>query len=770
MIDLSNLTLGSRFGSKYTFTAGVMGSFSGFNAAITDGRKVKDPLIIDGSYFEAVNAPDPKMINITSNVTMATYRTFDTTDTVLSTGIQTESEQVDLSLYKSVIDFSSAGVVGITAIPKDQLIKLKNLINIADYVQGINTIAINLTNIFCKFAITIDDGVTYQTYDSVNKNWVTVDITQTTDLLKTAMSDYTVLNALTATDYSAITIADKKIGIALLIGIEGTDTTKTYSLNKVSLDYVGTNDTSPTIQYFNWVFSGYDTKGNPKFIADRVLQKSIAYSTLYTAKVVDGNSKIAISNAEIGYDMYMRLPKSGISKAYASEYDSIINSDIISRGGKTIDEFWNTAIASLTNTIASAQDTDGNAASATSIVARGGSLPGKYLNVLNTALSDNYGFRPVITIYTNNPLAAKPRNGLDLVTSVASLVSGKGITCEYTATGKALGSFANLGKATKGYLNDFSNDTPDGTFVFNFAGYTKEGKIKLVADRVIHTNISYSDISTGNTPSISSGLHITIDGAPYILRLLHATSDPSLGLLSNSEYDSIITNAWNTAKTVEQIWHTSKSLALCANLSTKTANFVVVRGMEAQETDGTYSHQWQMLYTDRASNVGFRPMLIVEPSIKVEGLVVTPYVGYEKQDNAKIFTINATVINTNNQVSQYALLKADNTVLSDYSTAATRTIDVSLFDTGKATTINIVEKVSGTVVYSFDVYRDSLYRSNTTRTFGRIYSGYGNTNIQITSDKGGAANPIPSSTQKPVLSDTATFITIPANANKITFS
>ena len=767
MIDFSNLSLGTKLGCRYTFTAGTLGTFSYLGTTPNDGRKVKDPLIVDGSYFEAINAPDPKMVKVTSKVTLATYRVFSTTDTILASGVKTESEQVDFSLYKSVLDFSTAGAVAMTAIPKDQLVKFKTDINISDFVSGINSITIGLTNIFCKFAITLDGGTTYKTYDSTNKVWNTVDLTQSTDALKTAMGDYTVLNALTATDYASLSLQGK-IGIAMLIGIDGTDTTKKYSLDSVTIDYIGTNDSTPSIQYFNFVFVGYDGAGNPKFIADKPIQTAISFSTLFSGKVVNGTDKVTITNAETGYDCYMRLPNSGIGSAYPAEYDALINSDIIPRNGKTIPEFWDTNIASMTRTISALPDTDGNPAAATSIVSRGGDSPDRYINFSSTATSVDHGFRPVLIVNVNAITPVKARAAFTPVTSTADLGPGKCISCEYSSTDGKLGTFSNLGKASKGLLADYNNGTtPNGTFMFNFVGYTTDGNIKLLADRVIQSGISFSDLATGNVPSILSGKEIMIDNNKQMLRFPLALSDKE-PVTKGGEYDSIVNNSGNTSKTIEQIWHTAKSACFTGTISASKSNYIIAKGLGDENT--TILNQRHYLSTDKAANLGFRPMLILEPNIRLEGLQITPYVGYEKQDYAKAFVVNATVILADGTAGQYALIrKSDKAVLSDYATTATRNLDVTLFDSAKVTTVSIVEKTTGVSLYDFDVYRDTLYRNSTTRTFGRIYGGYGNTNIQIDADVNGKATPIASQVDKPVLSGTATYASIPVTANKITF-
>lgn len=764
MIDIKNLVKGTKFGSKYLFNAGTIGSFTGFSSVPSDGRKIKDPLPVDGSYFETRNCPDPKMVKITSKITMATYRTFATTDTVLSTGIETKSEQIDLSLYKSVIDFSSAGVVALTAIPKDQLFVTKESIVINDYVQGLNSITLALTNVFCKFAVSLDGGATFKTYNSSTNSWVTVDLTQSTDALKTAMSDYTVLNGLKAADYAAMTLG-KTLDIALLVGIEGTDTTKSYSVDSIAIDYVGTDDVNTT-QYFNWVFTGYDKSGNPKFYADRVLQKDISFSTLYSAKVVDGYTKASIANSEIGYDMYMRLPVTGIGSAYPSEYDAILTDT--PRNGKTIEEFWNTNIGSLTANIANIADTAGNVAGTTNVISRGGAAYTDYTNVAYNATSKDYGFRPVLIVDISTPVASKPKYSLPLVTKVSDLALGKAILCEYTAAANTLGTFANLGRATKGLLSDFGNSAPDGTFAFIFSGYTKEGKMKLVADRVIQTSISISDLYSGKTPLMSSGYPITIDGASYTLKLPTALAD-KMPVAKGGEYDSLITTRPNTNMTIEALWHTSKVLTLTSTIASGTSNACIAKGLGEETLAST--NQRAINYQTRATNVGFRPILIVEPTIRVDGLLVTPYTGYERQDYAKNFVVDATVIRADGTAGRYSLVKKkDGTVISPYSFDTERTLDVTLFDSGVATTISIVEESSGKSVYDFDVFRDALYRSSTTRLFGRIYSGWGNKNITINTDAvGGAGNPAKNYMTPVTANNGAVYVDVNNLTSKVTF-
>jgi len=763
MIDFSELSPGDKLGCRYTFTAGAIGTFSNLGSTPNDGRKVKDPLIVDGSYFEAIAPPDPYFVPITSAVQLLTKRTFPTTDTVLVTGTVSETnDYVDLSLYKTVISFSSTvNPPLLTAIPKDVILQTKDLIGINDFASAINSITVSVSNLFCKVAVTTD-GIVYYTYDTVNHVWIVVDMNQTTDILKTVLADYTDINALVTADYPALTL-NGKLGFKLLIGIDGVDTTKTYTLNSITIDYVGTNDDTPSIQYFNFVFAGYTKEGNVKLIADKPIQTAIAYSTLYNANVVFGRTKIPIANSEILKDFYIRLLDSGISAAYLSEYDALIAGNAIPTGTKTNVEFWDTSLGTLTRTIATLADDDGVVAGTTNIISRGGVLLSKYNNVDRDNTSANHGFRPVLIVDLHTPVEKKPGSAFPVVSTTTDLVPGKSISCEYIAsTAGVLGTFKNLGTATKGYLNDFNNATPNGTFFFNCVGYTKEGKLKLVADRVIQTGISLSAIYTGNTPSIVSGKRFSFDRQNHTIRLLNALADKQ-PIVSGGEYDDLINNSLNTAKTVDEIWHTNNCLSWTNAISIEKTNFIIAKGFGDEALTAT--NQRHIPYLTTSPHLGFRPVLIIEPAIKVELLSVVPYVGYEKQDAAKNLEIDIVVTLSDNTLGQYALIKKDTSaVLSDYATTKHRTIDVTQLNSGALTTISIVEKVSHAIIDEFTVFRDGIYRDSSTRTFGEIYGGYELSNIEISNV---VAKPKDSAFTISTINDTASYIDISKNTNKI---
>lgn len=86
-------------------------------------------------------------------------------------------------------------------------------------------------------------------------------------------------------------------------------------------------------------------------------------------------------------------------------------------------------------------------------------------------------------------------------TNVKELQTGDVISCEYIATANTLGSFQNLGKATKSVIPLLSSNVPNGTFYWVMAGYDYLGRKKLVADRNIQHSISWDVLNTSGLMS-----------------------------------------------------------------------------------------------------------------------------------------------------------------------------------------------------------------------------------------------------------------------------
>lgn len=81
-------------------------------------------------------------------------------------------------------------------------------------------------------------------------------------------------------------------------------------------------------------------------------------------------------------------------------------------------------------------------------------------------------------------------------TNLSELQVGDVISCEYVVTSTTLGSFQNLGKATKPLIPLLSSATPNGSFYFIHVGYDYLGRKKLIADRNIQHSISWDILNT----------------------------------------------------------------------------------------------------------------------------------------------------------------------------------------------------------------------------------------------------------------------------------
>ena len=124
------------------------------------------------------------------------------------------------------------------------------------------------------------------------------------------------------------------------------------------------------------------------------------------------------------------------------------------------------------------------------------------------------------------PLAS----GITLVTDPSKLVPGTAISCEYTAaTTGSIGTFANLGAATKDPLPDYPLDTPDGTFYWICVGYTPAGYPKCFADRNIQGNISWNTLSAAGY-CYTSGFETTVSSHKCNLRIPNTISNHHINI------------------------------------------------------------------------------------------------------------------------------------------------------------------------------------------------------------------------------------------------
>lgn len=784
MIDFSNTPIGTKFGARYSYIDGKIGTFDQIvETPNTKCIKTLDPLTVYGSNFKLLKSDvnDEKMFRLLDSIVLNTKRVFPTTSHPLGDGReQITDEMVDLTHYKKNIDFStSTGDVILTAIPKDGLLVTKDLCIGGTDGALINTIAIKVTNVFCKVAIT-NDGSTFYTFNPDTTTWSTVNLSHDTDTLKTEMMDYTVLNAITAEQYALQFSTKSNYGLAILTGIEIPDdftynAETVYSVDSIVFDSTDANTAAgATItQYFNFIFGGYNMDGDAILYADRPIQNNISYKLLYDAGLVNATNKVTVAKSDLGAEVYMRLPETSIDRTFESEWDELISKDglgLSKSSGAPIQQVYNTEMPSYTNTVASSafRTTELVTPVQGDIVTRGG-LGANYFNAGNfNTVSTKIGWRPVAIVKLNTGVKAEhPSNALPVVDSLADFVPGTCMSCDYEYDSTKIGAFKNLGKSIYGLLSDYRNQI-SGSFYFICVGYDREGRTIAVADRPVVTGMNYSSLTTGMTPTITGvdGYTVSIDTLDQKIRfpftsIGHDAADPN-------EYDTFINNSYDETKTVDEIWHTSKTMCWTNTQYAGKDGFMVLKGF------GT-NHQRirDAKSTTELDDIGYRPVLIIQPHLHVELLEVTPYVGYEVKPETANYICNIRVLDKRNVKMSYKLVNnADGSIISGFGDKKQRIISVSKFEDGKATTINIVTKDPETnkevVVKSFDVFKDAPYRTSTKRIFGEYYGGWGSTaNVHYKQDKPNASR---STARTVIVSGDVAYVPVNKFTTKLSFN
>ena len=135
---------------------------------------------------------------------------------------------------------------------------------------------------------------------------------------------------------------------------------------------------------------------------------------------------------------------------------------------------------------------------------------------------------------------------LTKVTDVYNIQPGQYITCDYTATAaNALGTFSNLGSATKDLLSAPLTGAGSGSINFICIGWDYSGRPYLMADRVIQTGFS---IASNISLNVTTGTAITID----------TTVSANLRLPNKAMWTSAVVNGEVTPLTAsDSIWNFS---------------------------------------------------------------------------------------------------------------------------------------------------------------------------------------------------------------------
>lgn len=312
--------------------------------------------------------------------------------------------------------------------------------------------------------------------------------------------------------------------------------------------------------------------------------------------------------------------------------------------------------------------------------------------------------------------------------NTSSMQIGDRISFEYTApTAGQVGTFANLGSATKTEIPAASSATPDGKAYFIFAGYDSEGKTKLVCDRNLQHSISWDTI---NAAGLVNGVEVQIGSKKGIMRLMTGGISASD---TDNEWDRIVCQSTlNGTVTAgdNTVWNWQSCYTITSTTIDGTSTARVQRGLAGSTP--TYYASNSSGYA--GANLGFRPIILLDAQLNnLNSKSVEPYHVYPQQHESFIVRLNVANIESG-AAANFRLLKNGEEV-SAAAGATERTLQVSMLSDGLNSlvieTSDPVEQV-GTI----SVYKESPYRSVAERTFLTEEEGY---TARNTTKKGKAA-------------------------------
>jgi hypothetical protein len=208
-----------------------------------------------------------------------------------------------------------------------------------------------------------------------------------------------------------------------------------------------------------------------------------------------------------------------------------------------------------------------------------------------------------------------------LRTTLDSLTLGDYIECEYTASSGVLGTFANLGAATKSLLPASGSAAPNGKFNFICVKRNSTSGIILIADRLIQISIKPNLLIKGK---YQDGKLLTLGGKNILMRIPTGgtcgrtttnTRRVNVGIYkgwpTSNEYDTYISDNTLGGKITagdNAIWNLESLYTFCQenlNVSLNTTYYMVYRGSTSNRFE---IGSWNLDNTN--SIMGFRPVLI----------------------------------------------------------------------------------------------------------------------------------------------------------------
>ena len=345
---------------------------------------------------------------------------------------------------------------------------------------------------------------------------------------------------------------------------------------------------------FNWICIGEDYQGNTLLLADRCLINFVPATDAYLENIVNScGDSIEID----GREYILKLPSRNMWKRVVVDGEPGTASDI-----------WHWDKPCYTY----------EAIDINKLWAVGGETVGTESEASYNTAGNAY-MRPVLAVIkptiVHTPGVAA---GIELVDSIEKIQPGKAIACEYAVEeANTLGTFSNLGKATLNPLpvETAYSDHYSGTFYWICIGYDYQGYPKMVADRVIQSNIA-PDTILDKFPG-NAGDEISIDDHDYCkIRCLNSKYNTTIDIKNGQygEYDAlmILYDAYGI-KASDEVFHTDHMRTILgqANSTIQGVNGTVydytrvgTPYLDKPDSQGILKHDTP------SPDAGFRPVLI----------------------------------------------------------------------------------------------------------------------------------------------------------------
>ncbi|QPA55063.1 6-hydroxymethylpterin diphosphokinase MptE-like protein [Lysinibacillus sphaericus] len=225
-------------------------------------------------------------------------------------------------------------------------------------------------------------------------------------------------------------------------------------------------------------------------------------------------------------------------------------------------------------------------------------LDDKMHEVLITILSDKLTF-----VFEGIEIGYKSRAyHMNEVITVDELQIGKKIRCHYEADYDIVGEFTRLGEESSIFIPIEASPYPNGDFYFIMVDYIN-GKKKLIADRNVQSNISWESLQKNNKGLV--GIYATK------INLLNG------GFSCNS--DNLISNDWDKyVLNSNEDFNIGIISSWCSNNNFSSMKerykYITIRGnfYFLDEKVNVPSYYGVTPSINKASHIGFRPMLLIE--------------------------------------------------------------------------------------------------------------------------------------------------------------